>query len=169
MIIAPNGAKYDIIAIVEKILEGKGMKKILTKALSMLLAFMLIFAAVGTTASAANYDKVAKRICAKYTKAAKAGSFVGKVKVTYKKQKGAYNFTFTLNMDQDDSTFAMLKLMGGNYYNETRDSFKSTTTKLRKAIKKQGIKKVNVTYIVKAKGKKLWVAKNGKITYDKYK
>ncbi|WP_026670589.1 hypothetical protein [Butyrivibrio sp. AE3006] len=135
----------------------------------VLVALIAIFAVVGTTASAANYDKVAKRICAKYTKAAKAGSFVGKVKVTYKKQKGAYNFTFTLNMDQDDSTFAMLKLMGGNYYNETRDSFKSTTTKLRKDIKKQGIKKVNVTYIVKAKGKKLWVAKNGKITYDKYK
>ncbi|WP_026497298.1 hypothetical protein [Butyrivibrio sp. WCD3002] len=145
------------------------MKKISTRALSIFLAFMLLFVSVGTTASAANYDKVAKRVCAKYTKAAKAGSFVGKVKVTYKKQKGTYNFTFTLNMDQDASIFSMLKMMGGNYYNETRDSFKSTTTKLRKDIKKQGIKKASVTYIVKANGTKLWVAKNGKITYDKYK
>ncbi len=145
------------------------MKKLLTKALSMVLVFMVLFTAVGTTASAANLDKKAKQICTKYTKAAKAGSFVGNVKVTYKKQKGEYNFTFTLNMKQDISTFGMLKSFGSKYYNETRDSFKKTSKKLRKDIQKQGIKKANVTYIVKANGKKLWVAKNGKITYDKFK
>ncbi len=145
------------------------MKKVVTKLLTMMFVFTILFTAVGSTASAASLDQKAKQICTKYSKAAKAGSCVGKVKVSYKKEKGAYNFTFTLNMNTSASILQMSKMMAPKYYNETRDSIKKTSAKLRKDIKKQGIKKVNVTYVVKAKGTKVWVCKNGKLTYEKFK
>ena len=145
------------------------MKKGITKLLTMLFVFTILFTAVGTPASAASQDKKAKQICAKYTKAAKAGECVGKVKVTYKKQKGAYNFTFTLDMNTSASLLQITKMVSPKHYKETRDSFKKTSTKLRKDIKKKGIKKCNVTYVVKAKGTKVWVCKNGKLTYEKFK
>jgi predicted transcriptional regulator YheO len=145
------------------------MKKVFARLLTMMFVFTILFTAVGSTASAASQDQKAKQICSKYSKAAKAGECVGKVKVTVKKQKGAYNFTFTLNMNTSAPLLQLTKMMSPKHYNETRDSFKKTSTKLRKDIKKQGIKKCNVTYVVKAKGTKVWVVKNGKLTYDKFK
>ena len=145
------------------------MKKILTKALTMLLVFMVVFTAVGTTASAANLDKKAKKICRKYEKAGnKAKGLTGPVKVKYQKEGKVYHFTFTLNLKQDASLFGLTKSFQPAAYNKTRNSIVKNTTLFRKKIKKKGIKKNSVTYVVNAGGKQLWVATDGKLTYDRY-
>ncbi|MCR5656922.1 MAG: hypothetical protein K6G06_05600 [Butyrivibrio sp.] len=145
------------------------MKKLLTKALTMLLVFMVVFTAVGTTASAANLDKKAKSICKFYQKAGnKAKGLTGPVKVKYKKEGKVYHFTFTLNLKQDASIFGMTKSFAPKEYNQARKSIVKNTTKFRKKIKKKGIKKNSVTYIVNAGGKQLWVATDGQLIYDRY-
>ncbi|WP_029324479.1 hypothetical protein [Butyrivibrio sp. AE3004] len=144
------------------------MKKVVIKVLSFMLAFIIAFGAFGVTANAANLDKKAKNICKTLKKGKKAGSIVGKLDVKYEKQGKTYDFTVSLDCHQDASLFGMTAKMVPDKYKESRDSVGKAYKNIKKIIKKGGIKKCNVIYVVKANGVKLWEFKNGKLVFDKY-
>ncbi len=145
------------------------MKKVVIRALSLMLAFMFVFGAFSIPASAASTDAKAKALCKTLNKGRDAASCIdGSYKVKYKKKGNTYYFTVTFNTKLDASYFQMSKIMVPDKYNETVDSLKKVTLDIKKKAKKAGIKKVSVKYIVKANGEKLWVFKNGKQIYDKF-
>ena len=145
------------------------MKKVIVKALSLMLAFMMVFGAVSIPTHAASNDAKAKAICKELNKGKDAAScIVGSYKVKYSKKGSTYNFTVTLNTKVAAGYYQMTKLMMPDKYNETLDSLKKVTTNIKKKAKKAGLKKVSVKYTVKANGVKLWVFKDGKQIYDKF-
>ncbi|SDB69070.1 MULTISPECIES: hypothetical protein [unclassified Butyrivibrio] len=145
------------------------MKKVVVKVLSLMLAFMMVFGAVGMTASAANKDKAAKKLCKEINKGGnKCKGITGNLKVTYKKEGSKYNFTIKLDMPLDAWMFDMSAKMQPKEIGQARDSVKKVSKTFKKKAKKVGIKKSSCTYIVYANGTRIWEFKDGKVVYDRY-
>ena len=144
------------------------MKKVIIRALSLMLALMMVFGNATVTASAAVNDTKAKTFCKTLNKGNKFKTTVGSFKVSYKKKGSTYNFTITLNSKVGAGVYQMMKSMTPDKYDELIKGFEDTTLQIRKKAKKAGIKKANVKYVVKSNGEKLWEFKNGKLIYDKF-
>ena len=145
------------------------MEKVMLKALSLMLAFMMMFGTVGVPVSAASTDAKAQSFCKKVNKGNKFQTTIGSYKISFKKKGNTYNFTVVLNTKLGEGAFSMLKSMMPDKYQETVDGFKNASLVVKKNAKKAGIKKASVRYIVKSKGVKLFECKNGKLVYEKFK
>ena len=143
------------------------MKKVIIKALSLMLAFMMMFGSVSMPASAANYDSKAKSFCKTLNKGNKFQSTIGSFSVKYKKKGNTYTFTVTLNAKVGVGAYQLMKSLTPDKYDELIDGFKKTTLDLRKKAKKAGVKKASVRYIVKAGKVKVFEFKDGKVVYNK--
>ena len=143
------------------------MKKVIIRALSLMLACMMMFGSVGVTASAASSDAKANSFCKSLNKGNKFGNTIGSFKVKVKKKGNTYNFTVTLNAKVGVGAYQLMKSLTPDKYDELIEGFKKTTLDLRKRAKKAGVKKASVRYIVKAGKVKVFEFKDGKVIYNK--